>query len=122
MAEHISRRFHIIIDAYNCKPEVLSDGAKVKYALEEIAKLCQMHILHGPVIIEGVPENPGITGFCIIDFSHISIHTFTATGEMCVDVFSCKQFDYEKVKEFAKKTFELDDRFIEYMEVQYKSH
>ncbi len=121
IADHISKRFHIIVDAYNCKPDVLSDAAKVKQALETIAKLCEMHILHGPVVIEGIPANPGITGFCVIDFSHISIHTFTATGEMCVDVFSCKQFDFEKVKEYVKKTFDLDDRFIEYIEVKYRT-
>lgn len=122
MADHISRRFHIVIDAYNCKQAVLDDAAKVKKAIEIVARLCKMHILHGPVVIEGVPENPGITGFCIIDYSHISIHTFTQTREMCMDVFSCKQFDYEKVKEFVKKTFVLDDRFIEYVEVQYQPH
>lgn len=122
MQEHISKRFHIVLDAYNCKPDVLNDTAIVKHALETIATLCEMHILHGPVVIEGVPVNPGITGFAVIDFSHISIHTFTATGELCVDVFSCKPFDYEKVKEFVKKTFRLDGRFIEYVEVQYRTH
>ncbi len=122
MAEHISKRFHIILDAYNCNPAVLDDSAKVKLALETLVGLCEMKILHGPVVLEGVPENPGITGFVVIDFSHISIHTFTATKEMCVDVFSCKPYDYEKVKSYVKQTFELDDRFIEYVEVQYKPH
>lgn len=122
MSDHVSKRFHIVIDAYNCEAAVLDNPAKVKKALETIAGLCNMHILHGPVVIEGVPANPGITGFCVIDFSHISIHTFTATHEMCVDVFSCKAFDYDKVKAYVKKTFDLDDRYIEYVEVQYQQH
>jgi len=38
-----------------------------------------MKILFGPKVINGVDENHGLTAFCVIDFSHISIHTLTKT-------------------------------------------
>lgn len=114
-----SRRYHIILDAYNCRKEHLSDAGKIDKAIRDIAKLCGMTLLHGPVVLEGVPENPGVTGFAIIDFSHISVHTFTRDKEMCVDIFSCKPFNYEKVSEYVKSTFDLDERYIKYIEVEY---
>ncbi len=114
-----SRRYHIIIDAYNCQPSHLSDRDKVDKVIRDITKLCGMTLLHGPVVLEGVPENPGITGFAIIDFSHISIHTFTNAEELCIDIFSCKPFDYEKVKDYVQKTFALDGKYIKYIEVEY---
>lgn len=114
-----SRRYHIILDAYNCRKEHLSDTGKIDKAIRDIAKLCGMTLLHGPVVLEGVPENPGVTGFAIIDFSHISVHTFTRDKEMCVDIFSCKPFNYEKVSNYVKSAFDLDERYIKYIEVEY---
>lgn len=114
-----SRRYHIIVDAYNCQDEYLSGTGKIDKAIRDIAKLCGMTLLHGPVVLEGVPENPGVTGFAIIDFSHISIHTFTKDRELCVDIFSCKPFNYKKVKNYVQKAFALDSKYIKYIEVEY---
>ncbi|MBI2268092.1 MAG: S-adenosylmethionine decarboxylase [Candidatus Blackburnbacteria bacterium] len=115
-----SRRFHIIIDAFNCDIPPLSDKDKIKNIICKIASLCDMTIAHGPVAIDGIPENPGVTGFAIIDFSHISIHTFTKERELCIDIFSCKKFDYQKVKSYIKKEFSLLNENIKYLEVKYQ--
>jgi len=58
-----------------------------------------MQILEGPIIVEGLPGNPGWTGFVIIDKSHIAIHTFREGNKVSVDVFSCKSFKRDKVEE-----------------------
>lgn len=119
MSELKGRRFHIIVDAYNCNEQILDDKQNLEEAIREIAKLCDMSILYGPVIIQGEPYNPGLTGFTIIDFSHISIHTFTKEKEMCVDVFSCKKYDNEQVKNYVVEKFKLDKKFVKYIEVKY---
>ena len=69
--------------------------------------------------MDGVPENPGLTGFAVLDFSHISIHTFTNENEICIDVFSCKKYDYEKVKKYVMDKFNLDEKYVKYIEVKY---
>ena len=114
-----SRRFHVIVDANNCDPSLITDKELVDKAIRDIAKLCEMNVLHGPVVMEGLPINPGITGFAVIDFSHISIHTFTPSNEICVDIFSCKKFDEEAVKKYVKDTFGLDDSSTKIIEVKY---
>lgn len=114
-----SRRFHIIIDAFNCQPEHLEDKTKIDGVIREITKLCGMSLLHGPIVIEGQPDNPGVTGFAIIDFSHISIHTFTADKELCADIFSCKAFDYEKVKDYVQNALGLEPESVKYVQVKY---
>lgn len=115
----MEKRFHIIVDAWNVDPILLDDPKLIEDTARKLVGLCDMKILHGPVVIQGVPENPGITCFTIIDFSHISIHTFTATKEICVDVFSCKKYDYEKVKKFVCDTFKIQPQFLKYLEVNY---
>jgi len=104
----LKRRFHIIIDSAECDPELITDKARVDKAIKDIAKLCEMKVLHGPVVIEGLPVNPGLTGFAVIEFSHISVHTFVPSNEICVDIFSCKDFDYNAVKKYVMDAFNLD--------------
>jgi S-adenosylmethionine decarboxylase len=71
--------------------------------LSELPALIGMKVLAGPYVVEGVPENPGWTGFVIIDKSHISIHTFYEGNSISIDVFSCKTFDEEVVIRYLKE-------------------
>jgi len=114
-----TRRFHIIIDAVDCNPVLINDKEKIDKAIKDITALCQMQILHGPVVIEGLPTNPGVTGFAVIEFSHISIHTFVPSNEICVDIFSCKQFDQDAIRKYIKDTFGLKDENTKVIEVKY---
>lgn len=119
MAEFKSRRFHLILDAHQCDPIVLTDAAYIENTVREIADLVDMKILFGPQSMEGVPANPGITCFTIVDFSHISIHTFVPANELCIDIFSCKPFDYEKLQQYVKTKFKLQDDNIHTAIVKY---
>lgn len=89
------QRYHIIIDAQNVSQERLNDKEGITAFLNKLPGLIDMKILVPPTVVQGIPENPGITGFVIIDFSHISIHTFTAKDLAMVDIFSCKPYDQD---------------------------
>ncbi|OGE31709.1 hypothetical protein A2631_01015 [Candidatus Daviesbacteria bacterium RIFCSPHIGHO2_01_FULL_44_29] len=89
-------RFHLIIDIRSIKKEILTDEQRLSNFLVSLPPIIDMSILAGPVIAQGIPENPGLSGFVIIDYSHISVHTFTEHGQAQIDIFSCKDFDQEK--------------------------
>ena len=74
----------------------------VEAILSELPGIIGMHILHGPEVVKGCPENPGWTGFVIIDKSHISVHTFDVGSRVSVDVFSCQPFDVEEARRFIE--------------------
>jgi S-adenosylmethionine decarboxylase len=74
----------------------------VELVLRELPGLIGMSILDGPYVVEGVPENPGWTGFVIIDKSHISVHTFTETSTVSIDVYSCKPFNTKKAVSYLR--------------------
>jgi S-adenosylmethionine/arginine decarboxylase-like enzyme len=105
-----SRRFHFVIDAFDCDVSLISNKLLLVELLLEVTKLLDMKVLKGPEIAEGIPENPGLSAFAIIDFSHISIHTFTNSKEFCLDIFSCKTFDYKKLEKYIKRTFALKNK------------
>jgi S-adenosylmethionine decarboxylase len=53
------------------------------------------------------PEDWGISGFVMIAESHISVHTFPESGEVSIDVFSCKEFDPAKTCDILMEQFGL---------------
>jgi len=79
----------------------------INHILTDLPPRIDMHILEGPHIVQGVPENPGYTGIEVIDKSHIAIHTFTENNMICIDVFSCKAFNAKKVVEYIKNQIEF---------------
>lgn len=88
-------RYHIIIDMENVTGSIHQDKARLEQFLNELPGEIGMTVLYGPAVVEGIPINPGLTGFVIIEFSHISIHTFSESSQVLVDIFSCKEFDQE---------------------------
>lgn len=67
-----------------------------------------MRIMSGPHIVKGAEENPGWTGFVIIDKSHIAIHTFDERNRVSMDVFSCQPFEGERVLHYIKERIRLN--------------
>ena len=103
------KRYHIIIDLENISEKYLTNEKSLKTFLTKLPEIINMHVLKGPIIAKGIPENPGLSGFVIIDYSHISIHTFTSSHEALVDIFSCKPYDIGVAKEAVLDYFHAQD-------------
>jgi len=91
-----SGRYHLIFDLVDVSPEIVSDKESLAQFIKELAETIKMKIIHGPVVVDGVPADPGITGFAIVDLSHISVHTFSKFNEVMVDIFSCQPYNRDK--------------------------
>jgi len=100
-------RFHIIIGASRCPHQTLSNQQGLKRFLVSITNAIGMHILKGPIIAKGRPENLGLSGFVIIDYSHISVHTFTKFNQALIDIFSCKPYNREKAIQEVLRYFQI---------------
>ena len=91
---------HLIIDGVLDHRIEKDDGKRI---LSELPAEIGMKILAGPLIVEGEPENPGWTGFVVIDKSHIVIHTFDDGDKASIDIFSCKPFEKKVVLRYLEK-------------------
>lgn len=115
-----TKTYHIIFDAFDCNRKFLNDENFILSLLFEIPKIVKMKVLSGPNLVRDLDRmNPGITGFAIIDFSHISIHTFIKTKEIYIDVFSCRKFDYQKVRKYLYNKLKVKPKQVETLEVKY---
>ncbi|MBI2644313.1 MAG: S-adenosylmethionine decarboxylase [Candidatus Wildermuthbacteria bacterium] len=120
MQRKYTKTYHIIFDAFGVNKKLLGDGKFVLNLLLEIPPILDMKILSGPNLVQDYDTgHEGFSGFEIIDFSHVSIHTFVDTQEAFIDIFSCKPFDYEKVRKYLYKILKIAPKQVETLEVKY---
>lgn len=97
---------HCIWDAYQCDAGKLSYVPFVEKALYAMVKELGLH----PVSASFKQFEPvGVTGFILLEESHISIHTWPEHNFAAFDVFSCNAFDEEVVKKLIMELFKAED-------------
>jgi len=120
MKNKVTKTYHIIFDAFGCDRKFLDSEKFVLNILLEIPSLIGMKILSGPNLVRDYnKDNLGISAFEIIDASHISIHTFTKTKEAYIDIFSCRKFDYTKIRKYLFRKLKVKPSQVETLEVKY---
>ena len=120
MRKNYTKTYHIIFDAFGVNRRSLNSEKFVLNLLLEIPPLVDMRILSGPnVVRDYTTGNEGLSGFAIITYSHISIHTFPHTREIFIDIFSCKPFDYKKVRRYLFKHLKVKENQVETLEIKY---
>lgn len=99
---------HLLVEAYTCNPSVLADKKAVHEFIDSLPAAINMTPITETQTLEykgKKPEDWGITSFCVIAESHISIHTFPDKGFLCMDVFSCRDFDSEAIMNRIRMRF-----------------
>ncbi len=104
---------HITWDVYNCNADALSYTPTVKKVLNAIVEELELSKVN-----ESFKqfEPIGVTGFILLEESHVSIHTWPEHQFSAVDIFSCKPFDAKKIQEVLMKSFSSDKVVIKQIE------
>ena len=78
-----------------------------------MAEIMKVHKQSEPYVVYTdpvkYPDKAGISAWLPIVESGLSIHTLTPTGFISVDVYSCKKYNPDKVREFTRKTFKPEE-------------
>jgi S-adenosylmethionine decarboxylase len=110
---------HLMLDLNECNVDKLNDYKFIFELLNTIPDRIGMTKITQPYVFPYsglVPEDEGITGIVIIAESHISIHTFPKKKYVFIDIFSCKYFDLENIKQELIKTFESKKFHVHFTE------
>ena len=100
--------FHLMLDCYECDPAHLDDIGHCYSFLDELVseigaeKQTQPYVFRTPDKFKG---KEGLSGWVPIVESGISIHTLTQSCFVSIDVYSCREFDNDRVAAFAKTFF-----------------
>lgn len=101
---------HLTMDGYGGSPAQLANLDAIYEFLEHCPDLIHMTKIMPPYVFKyhgKVPEDWGVSGFVLIAESHISIHTFPDRRYLSLDIFSCKDFDYQQAVDYVTDLFEL---------------
>ncbi|MCE3234904.1 MAG: S-adenosylmethionine decarboxylase related [Vampirovibrio sp.] len=77
---------HLLVEFYNCNPDVLDDVAGIEKHMNDAARAC------GATIVQSSFhrfEPWGVSGVVVISESHLAIHTWPEYGYASVDLYTC---------------------------------
>ena len=77
---------HILIEAYDCDPEILDDIEVVEETMVDAALKAGAEVRE-VAFHKFSPQ--GVSGVVVISESHLSVHTWPEFGYAAVDVFTC---------------------------------
>ena len=108
------------LDLYGCKEGACDDLNLCYNFLEDIVTKLKMTKQSPPFIFrsDGVlyPDKAGLSGWVPIIESGIQIHTLIPKNFISVDVYSCKKFSMENIKEFVQDYFKCKEVEMNYIE------
>lgn len=103
---------HLMMDCRGVSFEKCSDLQYVWEFLNTLPDKVGMTKIMQPYVFPYsglVPEDEGITGVVVIAESHITFHSFIRKDYFFFDLFSCKDFDVDRVAAEVIRAFDVED-------------
>lgn len=95
---------HVLVEFYNCNPELLNELQFVENSMNAAAKACNATIVQS-CFHRFMPH--GISGVVVIAESHLAIHTWPEYHYASVDLFTCgEEIDPMLAFESLKQDFQ----------------
>ncbi len=108
------------LDLYDCKAGLCDDLHFCYRFLEDLVEKLKMSKQSPPFIFKSdenkYPDKAGLSGWVPLIESGIQIHTLTPRNFISIDVYSCRKFSTEHIKEFVHDYFgckEVEMNFLE---------
>lgn len=77
---------HLILDLYDCDPDILNDYEELQRLLEASLVMAKANILR---IIGEKFKPQGVTLLALLAESHASVHTWPEIGYAAIDLYTC---------------------------------
>lgn len=98
---------HLILDAGGCSPKMIGCPKVITNFAKSLVKRIDMVAYGEPqVVMFGSGNKKGYTLIQLIETSNIAAHFVEENNSMYLDVFSCKDFDADDVKEAVQEYFD----------------
>ncbi|MBD3208411.1 MAG: hypothetical protein GF370_03080 [Candidatus Nealsonbacteria bacterium] len=95
--------YHLSLDLYGCNPDKIRNIENGYAFLSSIPDLIETDIQSPPFVVH--KKNIGFAGWIPVVESGISIYAYFPKNFASIDVYTCKKFNKERVKDFALETF-----------------
>ena len=110
--------YQMIVDCGGCDPALMSSYENVDKWIRQLVKDIDMEPIGEPWIeytAGDFEDKAGFTAVQIIVTSSIVAHFIDSTGDIYLDVFSCKDFAIDTVKQTTQEYFEPENIRINFL-------
>lgn len=100
--------YHLMLDCGGCDFESMTNKQHLQNFVKELVNAIDMTAIGNPWIEQtaiGLPDKEGFSLYQLIVTSNISAHFVNSSRQIYLDVFSCKEFEQEIVKQVVEKYF-----------------
>ncbi|CAB4124939.1 SpeD S-adenosylmethionine decarboxylase [uncultured Caudovirales phage] len=100
--------YHLTLDCAGCDLQAIRDGETIAKFAAALVKNIDMKAYGEPQVVHFAAHDPtkgGYTLVQLIETSNITAHFVDASGEMFLDVFSCKEFEMSDVVDVVNDWF-----------------
>lgn len=106
----MEKAHHLIMDVAKCCGTQLADTESIRTYIDIICSALKLQQRGRPVIdkfpsLEPSEDVGGITAFQCLETSALTLHSYPETGQIYIDVFSCKEFDTPTAIHYTKTFF-----------------
>lgn len=101
--------YHMSLDMAGCNKDKITSKDNIVAFVKELVEAIDMKAYGEPECVHFAEHDPGKAGYTLtqlIETSNICAHFVDATGEVYLDIFSCKEFDPEVAAQVAGRYFE----------------
>ena len=102
---------HVCMDLHDCNPKKIRSEKDIKKYVKDLCEMIKVKRF-GECVVVRFGEDERVAGFSmmqLIETSLVSGHFVDLTNNAYIDVFSCKEFDVDKVVKFTQDFFEAKD-------------
>ena len=119
MTENAYWGYHLIINAGDCNRESVMSAGTIYDFCKELVERIDMVAFGEPQIVKfGTGNKAGYTLVQLIETSNICAHFCDDSGDLYLDVFSCKTFEVNEVLLMVNKYFNPSRMNHTYLERQ----
>lgn len=98
--------YHLILNARKCRPTSIRSAENITRFSKDLVKRINMVPYGEPqVVLFGTGNKKGYTLVQLIETSNITAHFVEETNDMYLDVFSCKDFHPDDVRDMVNQHF-----------------
>ena len=109
--------YHLSLDCYAGDKELVKSGTNIEAFAKTLVRRIHMKAYGEPQVIHfGEDDKQGYTLVQLIETSNICGHFCDDTGNFYIDVFSCKPYDKDVVRNLVQEYFDphrITERYIE---------
>ena len=120
--------YQLLLDLYDCKLGACDDLGLCYEFLEQVIHVLKVEQQSPPFIFrtdgKRYPDKAGLSGWIPLVESGIQIHTLTPKDFISIDIYSCRKFEIDPLKDFVRSYFQpkrMDEQFLERGLDYYKS-